>query len=203
LTSVINQFGLTAEEASRVTDILVGSINASAASVYRLQNGFSAVGPTAAALGISLEDITAALSVLIDRGFEGEVAGTALRNIFLDISNPATLAKSGIEGVAEASAAFAEGGLVGFLEALGTQTLDATEAFQLFGAYGTSAFLALQAAGPDALREMEAAIAGQGDATATAQLQMDTLLGSIEEFRSSIESVAETVGGSGENIIGT
>ena len=195
LTSVINQFGFTAEEASRVTDILVGSINASAASVYRLQTGFRTVGPTAAALGISLEDITAALSVLIDRGFEGEVAGTALRNIFLDISNPATLAKAGIEGVAEASAAFAEGGLVGFLEALGTQTLDATEAFQLFGAYGTSAFLALQAAGPAALREMEAAIAAQGDATATARLQMDTLLGSIEEFTSAIESVAETVGG--------
>jgi TP901 family phage tail tape measure protein len=195
LTSVINQFGFTAAEAGRVADILVGSINASAASVYRLQNGFSAVGPTAAALGISLEDITAALSVLIDRGFEGEVAGTALRNIFLDISNPATLAKAGIEGVTEASAAFAEGGLVGFLEALGTRTLDATEAFKLFGAYGTSAFLALQAAGPSALREMEAAIAAQGDATATAQLQMDTLLGSIEEFTSSIESAAETVGG--------
>jgi TP901 family phage tail tape measure protein len=46
------------------------------------------VAPVAAKTGLTIEETTAALSVLFDVGLRGEQAGTALRNIFTNLIDP-------------------------------------------------------------------------------------------------------------------
>ena len=60
----LNMFGLEASDASKVADVLAQSANQSAADITDLQYALKYAGPPAAALGISLEETTAAIGLM-------------------------------------------------------------------------------------------------------------------------------------------
>jgi hypothetical protein len=88
--STIRGFGLTAEEAGRVSDVAAKAFSSSALDFAKLSTGLGVVAPAAAAFGDSMESTTAKLGKLSDAGIDASTAGTSLRNIYLE------LAKKGI-----------------------------------------------------------------------------------------------------------
>ena len=90
VSATLSQFGLQASDASRVANVFAASANTSLSSMDKLTAGLRQVGPVAGTLGISLEEVTANLDALFNKGFQGEQAGTALRSILLDLVDPSS-----------------------------------------------------------------------------------------------------------------
>jgi hypothetical protein len=84
--SVLNGFGLGAEQTQRVVDVMAKSFTSSALDMEKFQVAMRAVGPVAKTAGFSIERTTAMIGVLADNGVRAETAGTGLRNVFLELS---------------------------------------------------------------------------------------------------------------------
>lgn len=81
--STLRAFGLQAEDMIMVTDVMAKSFSSSALDLMKFQVSMSSVAPVAKALGLSLQETTAMLGVMINNGIEASTAGTMLRNMML------------------------------------------------------------------------------------------------------------------------
>lgn len=106
LTTTLTQFGLAAEDAARVADLFVTEANSTEDSVSKLGNAMRYVAPLARNLGLSLEDTTAIIGALAKEGYKGEQAGTALRNVFSQLSDPASNFRDALRGLGITSTNF-------------------------------------------------------------------------------------------------
>lgn len=85
ISSTIAQFGLAAEDAIHVTDILAGTANASIADIADIGVSLKYVGGIAAATGLELDDVATAISILAKNGIRGSTAGTSLRQMIVSL----------------------------------------------------------------------------------------------------------------------
>lgn len=83
LTTAINAYGLAATEAARLSDILFKTVELGKTTVDALAGSLGVVIPFAAQLGISFEDLTAAVATLTKGGLDTRIAVTALRGAFV------------------------------------------------------------------------------------------------------------------------
>lgn len=105
-------FGLQFTDITEIANAFVGAADISTAAVGDLASAIGFVGPGANALGISIQQVSAAVALLNDRAITGERAGTGLRAILASLAAPTddaavTLNKLGIK------LADAEGNFVG------------------------------------------------------------------------------------------
>lgn len=88
-TDVMLIFGKGVGDLGHITDIYATAVAHSSANLDELVNAITYAGPAAHALGISLEDTTAAVETLANAGLRGSRAGTALRMMFDRLADPA------------------------------------------------------------------------------------------------------------------
>ena len=88
ISTAIEQFGLKAEDAGKITTILAATSISTAASVDTLMTSLGFVGPMADAVGVSLEETVGTLGLLSTAGLKGSRSGTALRNMFSKLISP-------------------------------------------------------------------------------------------------------------------
>lgn len=79
-------FNLQADQTQRVVDVMTQSFNASSLQLGYFYDAIKYVAPIASEANVSLEETSAMLGVLADRGIRGSQAGTALRRIFTEIA---------------------------------------------------------------------------------------------------------------------
>ena len=92
--SAVRGFGLDADEATRVVDVMAVAFTSSALDIEKWQTSMTKVSAIAASMGVDIEGTAAVMGALSDTGIEASIAGTSLRNIFLKMANPtSTLAK--------------------------------------------------------------------------------------------------------------
>ena len=85
--STLRAFGLDASETTRLTDVMATSFSSTALDISKFANSMSFVAPVASVAGFSIEDTTAILGTLANAGVSCSMAGTALRRVFLDLTN--------------------------------------------------------------------------------------------------------------------
>lgn len=93
ITSTIQQFNMSAKEATHVADLLAGAANASIADISDLGVSLKYVGGVADAAGLKFDDTTTAISLLAKAGIRGSTAGTSLRQMIVSFggaTGPAT-----------------------------------------------------------------------------------------------------------------
>ena len=83
---VLNAFGLEAEDTKQLVDVMAKSFSSSALDLNKFEVAMANVGPVTAEAGLSVEETTAMLGVLVDRNVQASKAGTGLRNVFLTLS---------------------------------------------------------------------------------------------------------------------
>ena len=88
--AAVRGFGLDASETGRVTDVMTLAFASSALDIEKWQTSMTKVAPIAAGMNIPLEETAAIMGVLTDAGIEASIAGTSMRNIFLQMKNPAS-----------------------------------------------------------------------------------------------------------------
>lgn len=179
--ATINGFGMDAKDTQKIVDVMAKSFSSSALDLSKFETAMSAVAPVAATVGMSLEETTASLGVLVDAGFDASTAGTALRNILLDTQ------KAGIS-VSEA------------FDTIKGSTDPTSTALDLFGKRGAAVALALAKSTDktaDFTKELKNA---NGAASAMARIVGDTLEGDIKKFGSAWEGLVLNLGENGQDL---
>lgn len=191
VVSTIAQFNLAASDSTRISNVFAAAIGNSQANMDKLTNAFRAVGPVAGALGISLEETTGAIQALLDAGFQGEQAGTALRNILSGLANEAdpTSKKLTALGISFADLNPEVNGLTEVIGTLQGASLDASDILAAFGDRAGPAMLSLLRVGQNGLEDYTDAVTETNAAAEAYAVQNDTLQGSIDQLGSAAESL--------------
>lgn len=207
-SNVLTGFGLAAEEAVRVSDVLAKAAASSNTNVEQLGEGLKLVAPVAAGLGVSLEETISAISKLSDAGLQASVAGTGLRRVLSDLASPSDDLSKFLGGVTlEAD------GFLGVMEKLATESISTADAIEIFGQRGGPAFAVLieqfrqiDSQGVTSLERMAQALQkADGFAERTAETMTDNFNGAVKEARSALDElfiVAAKDGGALEGLTG-
>lgn len=188
----LRAFTLEARSLSRVVDVLaVTAVNANT-TVTQLGYALSFASPTAAALGVSLEETAATLGVLANAGIKGTTAGTALSRVLDSLARGAertekTLAQYNITLQDVDPSA---NSLVDVLRKLEAAGLSVGDAMEIFGVRGGRAFTALLNQGTETIDE---AVKKAEQAALASQLMMErmeqTLKGNVLRMVSAFEDL--------------
>ena len=88
VASTMTTYGKNTYTAGHLSDVFAKAANKSAANVEYLQTAFQKGAQPAAQLGVGVEEVAAAASVMADHGLRASKAGTTLENIFTRLANP-------------------------------------------------------------------------------------------------------------------
>lgn len=95
-TNVLAGFGLEAKEIARVGDVLAMAASSSNTNVEELGQAFKFVAPAAGALGVSIEETSAMLGALANRGLKAGIAGRNLQTSMVKLVAPTDQAKEAL-----------------------------------------------------------------------------------------------------------
>ena len=102
LTGVLNQFKISAEDASKVINVLAAGSKEGAADIISLNQSLSNVGTVAFSAGLSIEQTVGALEALAENQIKGAEAGTALRGVIMRLQAAGLGYKSGVFNLSDA-----------------------------------------------------------------------------------------------------
>lgn len=194
--ATLNQFGLEASSAERVTNVFASAIGNSMASMDKLSNSMGYVGPVANSLGYQIEETVGALSILYNAGYDGSTAGTTLRQALVSLMNPSSAALKVFEdlGLSFDDLNPATNDFASIVDRLGESGMDTAQAMEVFGARGGPGMLALMSKGGKAINDMTKSITGTSKATEMAEIQLNTLTGQWKILKSELEEIAISFG---------
>lgn len=189
ITTTLTQFGLGANDASRVADVLARAANTTTTDVRQLGDALSYAAPLAKQLGMDTEDTVAVLGALADQGFRGERAGTALRNVFSELLEPSSAFAKALRDLGIESSDFAT-----VVDELAKSGARGREALQLLDAAARPAILSLVDAGGAGLRQLETDLRNAGgEAEASARKMGQSTSAAAESISKSFDSVRRSL----------
>lgn len=99
-TNVLNMFGMSTKETTRLNNVLSQVSATTATNISQLYEALVNAAPTAHNLGLSLEEVSAALGAMAQRGVKGAEAGTQLRMAMTKMVDPKIVKKMNEMGIA-------------------------------------------------------------------------------------------------------
>lgn len=84
----ITGFGLAASDSARVADLLTQAANSGTMGITDLGESYKYIAPIAQSMGMSIEDVTTAISAMSMAGIKGSQAGTAIRTVLTNMAKP-------------------------------------------------------------------------------------------------------------------
>ncbi len=93
LTDAMNQFGAGADQASKFVDVLAAGAKFGSAEIPQITEALLRFGAVSKTTNVSIQESTALIEDLAEKGLKGADAGTALRNVMLKLSAPDALPK--------------------------------------------------------------------------------------------------------------
>lgn len=201
--STLNGFGLEAGEAAHVADVLAKAAGATNAGIADTGEAMKYIAPVASAMGISLEEVTAAIGLLSNAGIKGGQAGTVLRGALSSLAKPSQQAAELMEQIGF-NAYDSTGKMLPLKDIVGnlqtsmsglTEEQKQNAIVTMFGQESMSGMLALIAAGPEELENLTTSLENSdGAAKEMASTMQDNIKGAWDEFTSSLEGAAIVIG---------
>lgn len=181
----LNQFGAGAEQADRYINVLAAGAKFGASEINDTAAAIKNGGVAAAQAGIGFETLNAAIQVLASREIKGGEAGTALRNIILNLEKGTdkTL-KPSVVGLSKA------------LENLAGKNLSTAQAVKLFGVENINA-ASILTSNRGKLDELTKSLTGTQTAHEQAAVRVNNLNGDLMGLTSAFEGLIIKVGQSG------
>lgn len=207
VTSALNIWGMAQENvgqnAARVADVIQQAANASALGLQDFGVALQYAGAPAAALNVNIEELSTALALIKNRGIDASMAGTSLRSLFTRLSNPP---KQAAEAIAQLGLQVTDsaGNFIGLENVISQmrsamQGLNDTQRIALAqaiaGTEGYSALLSLVDTAPEEYRRMTEEINNAAGSSARQyEIMKNTLSGSVEDMKGSLEALAINFG---------
>lgn len=136
VTNTLNMFGMKTSEVATVNNILSSTASHTATNVIQLYEALTNAAPAAHTLGFTLDETSAALGALANRGVKGANAGTALRMALVKMSDPLIVKKLNDAGVAVNEYTMRQEGLLKTLEKLKNANLSFEDLVGIFSQKG-------------------------------------------------------------------
>ncbi|MCM3573277.1 phage tail tape measure protein [Mesobacillus subterraneus] len=203
VAAALNAFQMEASDATKVADILAMTANISAASIDDMGYALKYVGPVANSLGISLEEVSAAIGIMTNAGLDGSSAGTSLRAAILALNNPAKEQEKIMKSLGF-SIRDSNGDAKSLSEIFGDlteATKDMTQAdkvatvAKLVGTEAASGMIAVMEGGQDKLDEFTKSLKNSGGASKEAAgIMKDNLKGTVDELMGAFETAGIKLG---------
>ena len=184
--ATIRAFGLDSTETQRVVDVMAKSFSSSSLDMEKFATAMGSIAPVAANMGFSIEETTALIGTLTDRGIDASTAGTGLRNMMLDATKKGLTFQEALDKVNNASDKTAK-------------------AFELFGKRGATVGVVLASNQKATALLTEKLLDADGAAKQMADTQRNTLGGSLELLKSAWDGIILSMneaGGVGEKLRG-
>lgn len=199
IADAVTGFGLEAKDSTRIADLLTQAANSGTIGISDLGESFKYIAPVAGAMGLSVEDITTALSAMSMAGIKGSQAGTSLRAMLTRMVKPTDAVEASMQRLG-ISIANQDGTMKSLDEIVSdlrksfdglTDSEKAREAAILAGQEGMSGMLSLL----NLTEEEYNAIAksmdnATGVAETTAAVMQDNLQSKVEQLGGALESLA-------------
>ena len=97
VTSVLNAYGLSADQATSISDKLITTQNIGKTTVDELASSLGRVIPTANAFGVGIDDVSTALSQLTKNGIQTAEATTYYNSMLNELGSSGTIASKAIK----------------------------------------------------------------------------------------------------------
>lgn len=190
-SNVLKGFNLTADETTRIVDVLVKTSNSANTNVEQLGQAMSFVAPAAAAVGVEVELAAAAIGALSDAGVQATRAGTSLRQIFVKFLDPTKKARGVIDGlgISTKDLNITTRGLIPVLKTLAGTNLTLEKAAALVGVRQAANLLILTKSIPSIERLNKANKESAGTAALVAKIMDENLNGALFAVKSAVEAV--------------
>jgi len=197
--STLRGFGLEADKAGHVADVLAKNAAATNAAVGDTGEALKFIAPAAHAAGISLEETTAAIGILANSGIKGTMAGTTLRSILTRLASPAkeaadAMALIGFKAFDAQGKMLPLSGIISNLtKSLKGKTDQQKQDYiaTIFGQEAMSGLLTLVDAGSSQLDDLTASYKNaDGAASDMAKTMQDNSKSAIEQMTGSLETAA-------------
>jgi TP901 family phage tail tape measure protein len=168
---------LSAGDLYRVNNVLAGALTTSTTNMTQLGNALKYVAPLAAATNTSIENTVAMIGKLSSAGFQGEMAGTGLRQAMAKLagSTPHATKVLGDFGIQTIDAAGDMLPMFDILHQMEQQALSAGQVFEIFGARAGPQMLALLAVGVEGLEEYSLELEAADRNMLAARIEQDKL----------------------------
>lgn len=200
---VMRSAGKSAGDLENVIDILAAAATRSSTTVAEMAIAFRQVGPTATQAGVSVEELGGILQVMATRMIRGELAGTALRNLFTRMAAPPAEARRALQTLG-ITVADAEGNFRNIIDVLSefidkiNQVGEVQKVALIRNVAGFRAIAPLSAlveAGSETLRRVVRAMQDVGGiAGQIAKNQLDNLQDRFTLLRQAINLVGVSIG---------
>ena len=96
VTTIMNQFGLSAEQSERTINALAAGSKYGAVEVDYLSQAISKVGTVADAAGLTLEQTVAVMELFGEKGIKAETAGNGFKKILVELQKDTKNYKDGV-----------------------------------------------------------------------------------------------------------
>lgn len=202
VADAITGFGMEAAESTRVADLLTQAANAGTIGINDLGESFKYIAPVAGSMGLSIEDVTTALSAMSMSGIKGSQAGTSLRGVLTRMVKPTDQVAAAMDelGIVLTNSDGTFKSLDKILSEMRGSFSDLTDeqktyyAATLAGQEGMSGLLSLLNISQEEYDEIAASMNNAtGVAQETAAVMRDNLAADVEELGGSLESLAITL----------
>lgn len=136
VTNTLNMFGLSVKETARVNDVLSSTASNAATNITDLYEALVNAAPAAKVLGFDVEEVSAAIGALAQKGVKGADAGTQLRMSLTKMADPKIIAKMQAMGVAIDEESMKSDGLLKTIGKLKDAQLGLTDLVEIFSQRG-------------------------------------------------------------------
>lgn len=136
VTNTLNMFGLSVENTQRVNDVLSSTASNAATNITELYEALVNAAPAAKVLGFDVEEVSAAIGALAQKGVKGADAGTQLRMSLTKMADPKIIAKMQAMGVAIDEESMKSEGLLKTIGRLKDAQLGLTDLVAIFSQKG-------------------------------------------------------------------
>lgn len=181
LAKMLNQFGEGAGEAGIFVDILAKGFALGAAELPQMVEAMKYAGVAANQFNVTFGETNSALQLLVKNGMTGEMAGTQLRNILLELGSGADNTNPKIVGFEKA------------IENLGKKHLSTAEQVKMFGKENYAGIQILLN-NQDVLHDWIDAIDEKGAAEKMAAINMNTLEEAEKSFGATTNDLFVLIG---------
>ena len=195
--SSLRGFGLEASQSGHVADVLAKAAADTNANVTDMGEALKYAAPPAHALGMSIEEVSAAIGIMSNSGIKGSQAGTTLRGSLIALASPTDVAITRMKQLGF-EAFDAKGKMLPFKDVIDrlktstnklTQEKKADALATIFGKEALSGMMTLIEAGPDKIDTLtESFKASDGAAKKMAETMQDNAKSSVEQMLGSLET---------------
>jgi len=158
LTSIVNAFGLEADQAGSVSDALFVAMRAGKTTVGELSSSVGKLAPIASSVGLSMEEMLGAVSALTTQGISTSESVNGLKAALANVLKPTKEAADEAErlGLNFGLAALQEQGFTGFMDSVVEKSGGSKESLvQLFGSVeALNTIFALTGGGAEAFADI-------------------------------------------------